>query len=72
MQGIVLNGDDGSSQTAGGHHLVSRLQLAQHLLPFLLPPLLGENQKKVKDGKNKDQWGKAQKPQRAATTLHRQ
>lgn len=55
MNRVILQRHDRPAQTAGGDHLVSGFQLAQHMLPFLLPPLLRHDQKKVKDRKNKDQ-----------------
>lgn len=71
MQRIVFDAHDRPPQAPGGYNFISRLQLAQHLLPFFLAPLLRHDQKKVKDGKDKDQWGEAQKSQRATADLHR-
>src|SRR5581483_96676 len=66
VQEVFAQGNDGAPQTAAGHHPVSCLKGGQHCLPFLLAPLLRQDQQKVKDDKNEDQ---GQPPQSAAAGL---
>ncbi len=70
MNGIILERHDRSPQPATGDDLVASLQAVKHGGPLLLPPLLGKNQQKIKDGENKDQWGDAQPTHAAAARLY--
>jgi hypothetical protein len=56
VNGIILECHDRSPQATAGHDLVASFQAVEHGRPFLLPALLGKNQQKVKDAKNKNQW----------------
>ena len=51
-------------KAAAGDHFIAVLQIIDHRLPLLLPPLLRHDQQKVKDGKDKYQGGKTQPPGR--------
>src|SRR5262249_42717163 len=51
---IVLDGDDGAAQPAGGDDLVSRLQFVEHLLPALLPLLLRKQEEHEHGGDGDD------------------
>src|SRR5262249_515798 len=44
MHSVVLERDDAAADAALGGDAVAGLQFANHLLPALLPPLLGQNQ----------------------------
>jgi hypothetical protein len=72
MDRIVFEGDNGAPQSAAGRNLVPGFELIEHTLPFFLAALLRKNQKEVENGKNEDQWGNAEPPHTAATSLHRQ
>ena len=63
---VILQRHNRPAQATAGRDLIARFQFFQHSLPLLLPPLLRHDQQKVKDGENKDQWGKAQQTCRAA------
>src|SRR5712671_6386391 len=59
MNAVVLQCHDGSAQSSAGCDLVASLQRVQHGRPFLLAPLLGKNQQKVKNREDKNQGGDA-------------
>src|SRR5215470_3297319 len=44
---IVLDGDNAAAKAALSSYTVPGLQLADHLLPLLLPALLGKNQQQI-------------------------
>jgi len=67
LQSIIAQGNDGAANTAAGDHLVARLQLAQHVLPFFLPPLLGHNEQKIENRENQDQ--RQQAPTQGPATI---
>ncbi len=71
MHTIVLQSHDRASQATAGRDLVASLELIKHSLPLFLPPLLGKNQKKIKDAEDKDQRGYAE-PSHATTTAELQ
>ena len=55
MKRIILNGDDGPANAGGRLHFVACFQIIDHLLPALLPPLLWQDQEKIKNTENEDQ-----------------
>src|SRR5260370_24278957 len=54
MHRVVLERDNAAANSALGGDTIPGFQLADHLLPPLLPPLLGQNQQKIKDGKDRE------------------
>src|SRR6202166_4317261 len=70
MNGIIFQGNDGSSQAPAGDHFVSGLQGVKHGRPLLLPALLRKNQQKIKDCKDKNKRGDTEPSHSATTSLH--
>lgn len=54
MHSIVLKRNNAAANSALCGDTIPGFQLADHLLPALLPPLLGQNQQKIKDGKDRE------------------
>src|SRR5271166_5704616 len=69
MNRIILEGHDRSPQAAAGDNLVAGLERIQHRRPLLLAALLGKDQEKIKDRKNKNQRGNTEPPHSTAS-LH--
>src|SRR5438045_3577399 len=55
---VFLHGENRSLQPSAGHNLIPSLQFRQHLLPFLLPSLLGKDQKEVNNPENQQNRSK--------------
>ena len=55
MNAVILERHDRPPQAPAGGDLVPGLQLFQHPLPLLLPPLLRHDQKKIKNGENENE-----------------
>jgi hypothetical protein len=52
VNGVVAQGDDRTPDPATRGHFVAGFEFAKHLLPLLLPALLGQNQHEIEDGEN--------------------
>src|SRR5205823_11063742 len=72
MNAVVLKGHYRSPQATASRDLIAGLQFIQHSLPFFLLPLLGQDQKKVKNGENEDERRNPEPSHTAATGLYRQ
>jgi hypothetical protein len=55
MHRIILKGHDRPPQSSAGGNSVTGLEPIQHGLPLFLAPLLGKNQKKIKDAEDENQ-----------------
>jgi hypothetical protein len=55
MHGIVLKRHDRTPQPPAGSDSIAGLEPVEHGLPLFLPPLLGKNQKKIKDAEDENQ-----------------
>ena len=64
---VTIHGRNGADDSAGSDHIVSALQLVQHLLLPLLLPLHGHKEEKVKN--NANQNIRRKKSDRVAGTL---
>jgi len=53
MHGVVFERDDAPANAALGGDAVAGLQFANHLLPLLLPPLLGQDQQEIENGEDR-------------------
>lgn len=62
MNSVVFNGNDRSPNSTTGLDLVAGLELIHHLLPTFLPPLLGHDQQKIEDAKDKNERKPEQEP----------
>src|SRR5579871_1892226 len=49
MKSVVFHGNNRSTDTSAGRHLIPGFEIVDHLLPALLPPLLRENKENIKN-----------------------
>ncbi len=68
MNSVIFDGDDDASQATAGGDAVARLEVVDHLLPFLLLFLLRHDEQQIEDGENKHH-GQEQGAHTAATHL---
>lgn len=68
MHCIIFHGDDDAADAATGGYAVTRFEIVDHLLPFLLLALLGHDEQQVKNGENK-QHGQEHRAQAASADL---
>ena len=66
MEVIILDGNYSAAEASGCNDLVTSLQLIQHGLPFLLPPLLRHDEQKIENGKDEDERGEPEPSCRTA------
>lgn len=69
MNEIISQRDNHAADSATGDHSVACFQLSKHLLPFLLPALLGKNEQKIEDGKDQNQGGDAAQDSKTSAGL---
>ena len=66
MQGVVFYRNHNPADASAGGDPVAVFQLTDHVLPFLLSALLGEDEQKIENGKDK-QHGQPHQPAKLAT-----